>query len=81
MNCKKCKYCIQVSANKYEVKCAKKEVAENKENWIPEPSYCAFYEKGSYTRAILTEWQICYAIGRLEEMERRLMNMKKEADE
>ena len=43
MNCKKCKYCVQVSANEYKVRCRKAEVAENDKCWVPEPSYCVHY--------------------------------------
>lgn len=48
MDCKKCKYCVQVSANEYKVKCANKEIAESEKLWVDEPSHCAFYCKGEY---------------------------------
>ena len=55
MNCKKCMYCIQVSANEYKVKCANNKIAENKNQWVDEPSHCAFYHKGCYTDYIIFE--------------------------
>lgn len=52
MKCEKCMYCIQVAANEYKVKCANKNVAEDKKLWVDEPSHCVFYEKGNYMKDI-----------------------------
>ena len=48
MTCDKCKYCVQVSADEYKVRCANKEVAESEKIWVPEPSYCKYYLNKKY---------------------------------
>ena len=48
MNCKKCRYCIQVARNKYEVKCEHDKVSADPNIWVQEPEYCKYYiKKGS----------------------------------
>ena len=59
MKCEKCKYCVQVSANEYKVRCANKKIAESKDFWVVEPSYCAYYKKG---KTDIFENQKYYAI-------------------
>lgn len=48
MNCSKCIWCTQVSANEFKVLCTCKQLVE-KESWIQEPSYCKHYLNKKYT--------------------------------
>lgn len=44
MDCKKCLYCIQVSKNKYEVKCDNKKISADPGVWVDEPDFCKYYK-------------------------------------
>lgn len=69
MKCEKCKYCIQVSANEYKVRCISKEIAESPNIWVVEPSYCACYQKGSYANG---DWRNRTITEQLREISRFL---------
>lgn len=48
MECKKCRYCIQVSKNEYKVKCKHDKVSADPGVWVDEPDFCRYYlKKGS----------------------------------
>ncbi len=58
MNCKKCKFCEQVSRRRYEVKCSNKKVSDDPKVWIDEPEYCKFYLKKDYSLFDILEYRM-----------------------
>ena len=77
MNCKKCRYCIQVSKRRYEVKCSNKKVSDDPNVWVDEPEYCKFYlKKGTTVDTVLDYFEALkllkenYENGRIESDDR-----------
>lgn len=77
MDCKKCRYCIQVSKNEFKVKCDNMKVSKDPDAWINEPDYCKYHlKKGTTLDAVLDFCEAfkivkeCYENGRIESDDR-----------
>ena len=77
MDCKKCRYCIQVSKHKYEVKCDNKKVSADPGVWVEEPDFCKYFiKKGTTLDAVLDYLEVFktlkenYENGRIESDDR-----------
>lgn len=76
MKCENCKYCVQVAANDWKVRCANTKIAVSKDWWITEPSYCAYYQKGKHSS--LDKYEIYDIMARLEEIEKKFRKIYQE---
>lgn len=78
MNCNKCRYCIQVSANEYKVRCDNRKIAESPDIWVVEPSHCVCYTKG---KSAMKDWQYNDAMMALYRMERIITELEEKINE